>query len=318
MKKLDFSSIHYVNGHIDYNALFKKNETIEYSYLNDNDKLRIYNKLRDKGKISFVLKDKTHYLKYKISDFNGNKSVLSFSIINDNKPDIIYRDTIPYKAVVNWNKDFDFSEDGMAIDIPASALFNDMKFRYSVDSIMHNSIAPFYASLRGAGGLVAPLYSIQDKFTALNAAYTLKLKPFHPLPDSLSRKAVMVLLDGNTVNSIGGKWDNGYLEAHPKVFGNFTIMVDNKKPIIKPLNINSGKNMEKDTVIEFEITDNLSGIGGYNAYIDGNWVLMEYNPKINLIYYTFDEHVKPGTHHILLVVSDNVGNVSEYKTTFIR
>ena len=76
--------------------------------------------------------------------------------------------------------------------------------------------------------------------------------------------------------------------------------------------------MSRTSSIEVEITDNLSGIAAYNAYVDGQWILMEYNPKKNMIYYTFDEHVGKGSHHLKLVVVDNVGNTNVYQTDFTR
>jgi len=45
---------------------------------------------------------------------------------------------------------------------------------------------------------------------------------------------------------------------------------------------------------------------------------MEFNPKKDLAYYTFDEHVETGKHHFKLVVVDNVGNTNIYKVDFTR
>ncbi|HXP52646.1 MAG TPA: M23 family peptidase, partial [Bacteroidia bacterium] len=110
----------------------------------------------------------------------------------------------------------------------------------------------------------------------------------------------------------------GYMVAHPKNFGSFAIMMDNIRPLIKPMNIYKNKDMSRSSSIEFEISDNLSGIAAYNAYVDGNWILMEYNPKKDMVYYTFDEHVGKGKHHLKLVVVDNVGNTNIYQTDFTR
>ncbi|HTA28585.1 MAG TPA: M23 family peptidase, partial [Bacteroidia bacterium] len=165
---------------------------------------------------------------------------------------------------------------------------------------------------------ISPIYNIQDENTPLSASYTLMLKPKPDLPDSLMKKAVVVRLEGKSHSSIGGHWENGYMTVHPKGFGRYAIMIDFYRPTIKPLNIYKGKDMSRETDMQFEVTDNLAGVGFYRATVDGKWILMESNPKKNEVYYTFDEHVGKGKHHLHLVVSDAVGNTSVYDTDFTR
>ncbi len=304
MNILSFLTMRFINGHIDYAAMHDQIDTIEYSFLQDNDKLNIYKKLVNKGRIDCKT-NMIQTLEYMISDYNGNTSRVAFNIIGDKQPLSIYNDTAKYAAIANWRTNFDYSGKGMKIEIPAGDLFNNMKFYYSEDSSKGNME-------------VSPIYNIQNENIPLSANYTLMLKPNPGLPDSLLKKAVVVRLEGNGKNSIGGKWEDGYMVVHPKNFGRYVIMLDLYRPVIKPVNIYKGKNMGHDDKVAFEITDNLSGIGSYRCTVDGKWVLMEFNPKNNQIYYTFDEHVAKGTHHLQLVVSDEVGNTSVYKTDFVR
>lgn len=184
-------------------------------------------------------------------------------------------------------------------------MFNTLHFQYSSDSSKGNNE-------------ISPIYHIDDENVPLFAGYTLRLKPSVDLSDSLMKKAVVVRLSGNRRASIGGTWVEGYMIVHPRSFGSYVIMLDLYRPVIKPINIFKGKDMSKDKEITFEITDNLSGIHSFRCTIDGKWVLMEFNPKNNHIYYTFDEHVGKGVHHLRLVVSDEVGNTSYYNTDFTR
>ncbi len=304
MNVLSFATSHFVNGHIDYAAMRKHSDTYEYSFLQDNDKLKIYKKLVNKGRID-CLKGQNHRMEYTISDFNGNTSTVAFTIQGDSRMPKIYHDTAKYVAVASYDKPFEYSGSGMKIQIPAGALFNNLHFRYSVE--------------QGEGGTeISPVYNIQDENIPLSANYTLMLKPKPDLPDSLMRKAVVVRLEGNSHSSIGGHWENGYMTVRPKSFGKYVIMIDLYRPTIKPVNIYKGKDMSRETEMAFEVTDNLAGVGFYRATVDGKWILMEANPKENEVYYTFDEHVSKGKHHLKLVVSDAVGNTSVYETDFTR
>ena len=85
---------------------------------------------------------------------------------------------------------------------------------------------------------------------------------------------------------------------------------------IKPLNIYSGKNIGLQNKFDFKISDNLSGIESYNCYIDGKWVLMEYDfKKARLTHYKHNV-ISKGKHELKLIVSDAVGNEQVYKCSF--
>ena len=192
----------------------------------------------------------------------------------------------------------------MTLHIPADATFKDIRFYCSAETTNLHTLCP--------------VYQILNEYVPLSSSYILKITPSATLPDSLLRKAVIVRLEGSRVTSVGGTYDSGCITAHPRTFGDFSIMLDLSRPVIKPVNIYKDKDMSRTASIEFAISDNLSGIASYNAYVDGRWVLMEFNPKKDLIYYTFDGHVKEGKHHLKLVVADNAGNVNTYEVDFTR
>lgn len=303
MDELSFYTVHYVNGHIDYTEFKKHRETIEHSFQQDNDRLKIYKKLRNRG-IILCKAGKVHHMLYSISDFPGNTSTLPFNIYSESHSGPIFHDTTKYRAIINWRKPFSYTYQGMSIYIPADAAFTNLRFRCSSEeTTMHT---------------LCPIYHIMDEYTPLAASYTIKLKPTASLPDSILKKAVIVEINGKHLSSLGGVWENNYLVAHAGTFGDFSIMFDLIRPNIEPVNIYPNKNMSKENAMEFRIGDNLSGVASFNAYVDNKWILMEFNPKKAMIYYTFDSHVGSGKHHLKLVVTDNVGNTNIYEVDFTR
>lgn len=301
MNELSFSTSHYVNGHVDYPEYIRNGATFEYSFLQDNDKLNIYSRLKSRGWIN-CKSENIHRLQYSVSDFNGNKTSLFFALNSTEIPIAVIKDSTKYQGFIYWKNAFEYHAAKMSIEIPAGAVFKNMPFHITVDSSNKRSIS--YE------------YNIEDRYTPLNTSFTLRIKPVAQLSDSLKKKVVMVCIDAK--RCLTGTWENGYYVANPRVFGRYALRLDVTKPIITPLNVHNGKDMSKDKSINFEISDNISGIGSFNGYVDGKWILMEYYPKKNLIYYTFDEHVPPGKHHFLLRVSDAVGNTDTYGFDFIR
>ena len=170
MDVLHFATSRFVNGHIDYAAMHSRIDTLEYSFLQDNDKLNIYRKLVNKGRINCKLNAK-HLFEYVISDFNGNTSTLAFTVQGEEKKPIVYHDTAKYAGMANWKDPFNYEGNGIKVQIPADALFNNVHFHYSIDTTMSHTE-------------ISSTYTIQDENTPLSANYTLMIKPKPDLPDS--------------------------------------------------------------------------------------------------------------------------------------
>jgi hypothetical protein len=105
----------------------------------------------------------------------------------------------------------------------------------------------------------------------------------------------------------GNQWKHNEITITTKNLGSFTILEDTLAPLIKPLRIDHRK-------VSFMINDNLSGIKEYKAYLNGEWLLMHYDPKQNYIWSETLRPNNPLTGSFKLTVEDNVGNVSEYAT----
>ena len=65
------------------------------------------------------------------------------------------------------------------------------------------------------------------------------------------------------------------------------------------------------------ISDELSGIKTYNGYLNGKWILFEYESKLKRITHAFvDEFLNEGKNNLKVVVTDNVGNSTIFETQF--
>ncbi|MBK8471162.1 MAG: hypothetical protein IPL33_02515 [Sphingobacteriales bacterium] len=129
---------------------------------------------------------------------------------------------------------------------------------------------------------------------------------------------MVICANKNHVVACGGTWEGDKLRGKAREFGEYRIGIDNIAPTITPINISSGRSMRAAKSIVFSITDNLSGIKDYNGYIDGQWVLFEYDQKRNRLEYFFDERVAWGNHNLRLEVSDERSNLRTYTTKFVR
>ena len=72
-------------------------------------------------------------------------------------------------------------------------------------------------------------------------------------------------------------------------------------------------------VIQLQISDSGSGIKTYNGYLNGKWVLFEYDNKTNTISHYFnDKFLLNGTNELKVIVTDAMGNSATFETQFSR
>jgi hypothetical protein len=110
---------------------------------------------------------------------------------------------------------------------------------------------------------------------------------------------------GRAYTHLGGGWENGGIHFATREFGEFTILRDTVPPTIKPVSVNS-------SAARFKIRDNLSGINTFEATINGQWLLMNYDSKSATIWSERLNKKEPLKGDFKLVVTDEAGNEATY------
>ncbi len=236
---------------------------------------------------------------YIIKDIAGNQSELNFKI------KYIPGSSKPSRKITGTKFKFDhaneFDTAGLKLIIPAKTLFSDLNFVYK-------------SAARPIGGS-SPIHHIHNRLIPLNGPVTLSIKVDENLPVELQSKTLIVNLIKKTQ---GGIFENGYVTTEIRNFDGYYVTIDTLAPRIIPVNLSNGVSMVNISKILFRISDNLSGIKSFNAMINGNWVLMEYEPKTGSLWHRFDESTNKGKNDFELTVSDMKDNLSTYKATFYR
>ena len=101
-----------------------------------------------------------------------------------------------------------------------------------------------------------------------------------------------------------------------QVFGDYVVVLDSVAPEIQVESFSH--DLSQSDYMSFRVEDSISGVASYNAYVDGEWILLEYDPKNKRLIHYFDNRVKPGEHELHIVVEDLVGNQKQLKLNFVR
>jgi murein DD-endopeptidase MepM/ murein hydrolase activator NlpD len=298
-EKFSFENSRAINSHIDFPALLKTGRRIQKSFVDPGNPLKLYKTLVNNGLLN-IADNEIHDVQYVIKDVAGNTSRLSFRI-RYNPDAVIKAKYIDATSRFVYNQDNRFESGDIKVFIPQGALYTDLNFNYN--------------STPKPTGAFSKVHTIHNNLTPLQKSYTLCIKPDSTLTEELQSKAIIV--DSRRI-SHGGIYEDGFVKASARIFGNFFVAVDTVAPRIIPVNISDGKNMQDALKIIFKISDNLSGIRSFEGKIDERWVLMEFDAKSATLWHTFDERTLAGVHNLQLFVTDMKNNSKIYTANFNR
>ncbi len=305
IEAVPFDLSRYINSTLAYEELQRNKKTYLKTYIEPGNQLDIYDTVKNNGLI--VLPDTLpHKLSIHVTDDAGNTAFSSFTVRKRTAANkkIIQNscDSIPWLPAY-WDTETVVNRPGLNVVIPKGALYRNI--RLALDTLPERYKNAY-----------SPTWRIHSVETPLH--YAIRLSIAAEIPDSLKAKALIAGLTAKGVYSADGKWYNGTVETNIRSFGDFFVTVDTVPPSIKPL-FNKGANVSKQSQLKIRITDNLSGIAGYNAYIDGTWALFEYDAKNNMLICNPDpKRIKRNKkHELLLVISDNKQNTATLQTTFV-
>ncbi len=297
--RFSFANTRASNAHIDYPSYLLYGKTIQKAFVEPGNPLNNYKTLVNSGIIN-LKDDSIHKLKFSVEDIAGNRSILRFEIKYNSKANLSNRKQSSGVKTFKYNEQNIFNTDDIKVVIPKGALYNDMVFTYS-KRVFTTGYSDYH--------------QIHNRLTPLHTPYSVSIRAKPALTSQLQNKSLIVNSRGS---SQGGTYENGFVRASVSSFDTFHITTDTVAPYVKPINLFNGKTLKGLQKLQLKVWDNLSGIASFKGYIDGQWVLMEYDPKSRTMWHVLDKGLSSGKHVFELKIVDNKQNTKNYKATFIK
>ena len=297
VETFSFSESKFINLLIDYEYYSKYKSRIQKTFREKENKLSIYKGLIEEGGIT-INEGLNYQVEIIAKDFIGNSSSLKIPVVGLKSESILNqeRDTTAYKIV---KKEFQkFSKNGVTIAFPKNTFYKDLFLNFSVN----DRIATIHK----------PIIPLDKKFTiTFDSIMYKKSEVNHIYIANMNNKKYPYYMDTRK------KSDK--LFTTTKTLGKYGLLIDNQIPKIYNSNFKDNDWMSRLRYLTIKISDSQSGIKSYEASIDNEWILMEYDVKKKKLSYDFRDKKLVGSKHIFkLVVSDNVGNTNTYKSSFYR
>lgn len=300
-QRFSFNETRFLNALIDYAEYYKTGQRYIRTKKLPNSKLSLYTKVSNGG-MFYPKSGKTYSVKVQLADGSDNISTLKFKIRGE--PAVIPEAKPTYTGQLFTYKNLNrFVSPHLRITMPGDCLYDSIYFEYSSSKSLKTTCAP--------------VHSIHTPLVPLHNFYELSVRVDSVWRPYAEKLTLVRLNSKNKPSSVGGTYENGFINAKVRDFGRYTIMADTTKPTIKPRNISDQKKITAQSSIECIIGDDLSGIKSYRATLNGQWILMEYDSKNSLLTYKFDGRLKSGENKFVLVVKDGCQNENQYKATLM-
>lgn len=301
MNRFRFDQGRYVFSHCDYWQKVKNAQNVHKCYVEPGNKLDSYTYLNNNGYI-YLYDYQVHNVKIEVSDFHKNTSTLSYKIQRDDSNVFFKESALSFQEILAQGKAHVYKTEDITVKIPENGLFDDVYLKIKKE-IRADASDGFY---------------IGDAQTPVLTNFDVAIKA-KQINEALKDKYLLVFKNyRNATRSIGGFFNDEtqMMEAKTRGFGYYYIGIDTIPPSISSLSVSEGKDMSRYKVIQFRITDNLSGVDEYDCFINGQWVVLELDGKNALYTYHIDEKVVKGKNHIQVVAKDERNNARTYSANF--
>ena len=296
-----FRSSRYINAHIDYAARASSGEYIHRLHIQPGDRLSMYDGHAGRGILKFY-DDEEHEIKIIVTDTHRNKSWVTFRVRSLSKPPVAPADASCSK-VIPWSRAADFTADGIRVHFPAGSLYDTLFFSYR--------------SGKNPGAFLSPVHSVHNETVAVHDRFRLSIRPDTVIPGLESKLCLARISSRGIASYAGGKYSYGFVSGEMSSLGDYAVTLDTVPPLAR-LSFATGANLTGKTQFTATIRDTFSGIRSYEMYIDGEWMLAEYDAKNDLLICRPEKsRIKENTlHNLELKVTDNCGNSTVTRSQF--
>jgi len=290
-----FDESRFVNSLIDYARFKTKKQRVQKMFQEIPFPLSIVKANKTNGIIN-VRPNATYTYRIEIFDFHGNKVQITIPIEFGSKGVIFKKEDKSSKYFIKAAKEYNYEKDNVSVYIPENTFYEDFNLNFEVKEgilTIHNETVPGYKNM------------------------TITFADVQGLTEDQLQKTFIAGIDGYTLDYNKTYRKGTTFKLYTRNLGKYKLAQDSIAPRIYNVNFIEGKNLIKQANISVFIADNLSGIDTFNAYLNGNWILMEYDYKTKkLIHRLEDNKYAEGRNDLKIIVTDAMQNSTTFESYF--
>ena len=291
-----FDETRLINVLIDYERYKKLGQRVQKLFMKTPFPLSIIKSGSNNGVIS-VSSNITQNYRIEVADFSENIAKIFIPIQYSSLQAKVAEVPLTSKYLVKAKKENIFSLDNVTVNFPANTFYDDFYMNFEVkkgELKLHEDIVPAFTNFS---------ITFDDSIA----------------PQKDREKMFIGLINGKKISYYNTKRYKNSFTIYSKYLGDYKLIKDGKPPKIKSDKRIGGKWISNLNELQFSISDELSGIKSYDGYLNGKWILLEYESKTRKLIHRFsDGIVAEGKNNLKIVITDNVGNSTIFETQFFR
>jgi len=300
IKAFSFDETRYANCMIDYKNKWQGNGDIYQCFRLPGNQVSLLFSSPGSGVIRVKAGDTLH-VKIMAADYNGNTTYTRSTIIGKEE---IPANTYPRNV---WPlRSFQYTTPSNKVLIPGGTFYDSLLL---VTNTISTDDKTIYSDILQLHDDEIPLHNKAEIF----------ILPQQRLPAKYAAKTIIVHRNSNEEESAlpTVKTSTGYT-ANTRKTGKFYLKTDTIPPEICLSNFDYENRKFFNGRLQAYITDELSGIKKYAAWLDGSWFPMEYDAKNNLLFWKMEDVPKGKKHSLKIVVTDYTENTKILSINFIN
>ncbi len=291
-----FDESRYINALIDYTRFKRTGQRVQKLFMVEPYLLSIITANNTYGMIG-ISPNLYQNLQIEISDFHGNTSIINIPVEFSNLPPTSLPQEKRTPFYLKARKDNSYAKGNVSVFIPAGTFYENFYLDFDVqDTVLtlHNESIPVHNNMQ------------------INFENT-------TIPEAEISKTFIASVQGKRHRYNKTSYKNNTFTTYTKDLGQFVLAKDTTPPKIFSPNFQQGKWISSLNTLEVSISDALSGIATYNGYLNGKWILMEYDYKTQRLVYDFSDGISvEGKNDLKIEVTDNTGNSTIFESHFFR
>ena len=279
---------------IDYKYYIKNNERIIKLFIDQGNDLSIYSQNIDEGYLD--VKNKFSEFLIKLSDLKNNNLYIKIPIeFGDFTSPVSFDYDEELNKSIDNQLEHNFNFENSKIKIPRNTFLKDVNLKLSSSQDSLKILNPYIPVFKNI--------SVEFKNISDSKGNYLAFK------DQNNNESFAT----STINK------NDFFNLKTKSLGTYFIKKDTIPPKIRLQNFKDGDWITNKKNIKIKILDDETGIKNYNVWINGKWMLFEYEYKKNELVYNFDSYFENNVDNkIFIRIEDMVGNRTEKIFNFYR
>jgi murein DD-endopeptidase MepM/ murein hydrolase activator NlpD len=292
-----FDESRYINNFIDYERFHEMGQRVQKLFQMNEYPLSIVSGNKKDGIIN-VQPNSNYNYRVEVYDFHGNKVELIIPIEFANQEAKIEKTFQKTPYYIKAKTESIFEKNNVSVYVPENAFYSNFYMNFDVNN---------------------DVVTLHDDSVPVHKNITLAFNNVAGLTEEQLSKTYIATLDGYKL-----KYNNTYRKGNnfsikTKTLGKFKLAQDITPPRIYNVNFIEGKTLTTQKTISVSVTDLHSDIDTYNGYLNGKWILMEYDYKTKKLTHNLEDVIYvEGRNDLKIVVTDNLQNSTTFESYFYK